>query len=319
MAHNLYQRNGKVSFASAREKAWHGLGQIVQGAMTSSEAIKAAHLDYEVAKASLFIKDLENQLYDVPNKYATVNCETGEVLGIVGNNYQILQNSEAFEFFDSIVGAELAMFETAGALGKGETIFITAKLPTDLIVGNDDVINNYLLLTNSHDGSKAVEVMFTPIRVVCNNTLQASLRSAKKRFKIKHTENYKHKFEEAQEVLNIVHKSSLALQELFNNLANDLWTDEQMKNMVEKFFPATMIDEKPSSKGVNIQNNVLSYYQQGPGQAEFVGTKYGAYNAVTGYFQNVKNYSNQEDKMKSVMFGNAATVSEQVLDYLILN
>ena len=144
MAHNLNynEQTGKHSFFSVKEKAWHNLGQIISDYPTSAEAIKHAGLDYTVEKRNLFTygddtdpeKDDNDVVMewrvDVPNFYATVRTDTEQVLGVVGNDYEIVQNVNAFDFFDSIVGGKDGiLYETAGALGKGERIFITAKLP----------------------------------------------------------------------------------------------------------------------------------------------------------------------------------------------
>lgn len=161
MAHNLNfnEQTGKHSFFSVKEKAWHGLGQIVEGSPTSAEALIFAGLDYTVEKRKLFIYDNENHAADeekeikipeieVPNYLATIRTDTEQVLGVVGKDYEVVQNTEAFSFFDAIVEGEAIQYETAGALGNnGERIFITAKLPDYIKVGSDDLIEKYLFLT----------------------------------------------------------------------------------------------------------------------------------------------------------------------------
>jgi len=152
------------------EKPWHGLGTRLENAATSAEAIKAAGLDWNVTKQPLFLEggmQLERAL-------ATVREDTGAVLGVVGKVYQPLQNKDAFSFFDAVVGIKEAMYHTAGALGKGECVWILAKLPGVVRVVGDDITEKYLLLTNRHDGWGSATVMFTPIRVVC----QSAIRSA---------------------------------------------------------------------------------------------------------------------------------------------
>ncbi|RWY47382.1 DUF945 domain-containing protein [Mucilaginibacter gilvus] len=182
MAHNLNfnQQNNEYSFFSVKEKAWHNLGRIVDRYPTSAEAIQYAGLDYSVEKRPLFTYDTENHYGEtdliipeikVPNYYATVRTDTEDVLGVVGRDYEIVQNVDAFQFFDAIVGGgDGILYETAGALGKGERIFITAKLPDYVRVGKDDLIEQYLFLTTSHNGFGSITAAFTPIRVVCNNS-----------------------------------------------------------------------------------------------------------------------------------------------------
>jgi phage/plasmid-like protein (TIGR03299 family) len=155
---------------------------------TSEEAIRHAGLDYEVVKSPLFTKgsgnrnrkgiEIGSSELEVPNYFANIRTDNNAVLG-VGKDYHIVQNKEAFNFFDAIVGGgEGILYETAGALGNGERIFITAKLPDYIRVGNgDDVTEKYIFLTTSHDGSGSITAAFTPIRIVCQNTLNASLRN----------------------------------------------------------------------------------------------------------------------------------------------
>ena len=155
MAHNLNETNGKVSFAST-QKAWHNLGQIVTEAMTSKQAIELAGLNYFVSKTDA-VADIDGKLISIHDKYVTYRKDTGLPLGIVGARYEVVQNQDAFLFFDSITEAGAAMYETAGALGNGERIFISAKMPDFInIAGTDDNTEVYVLLTSSHDGSGSV-------------------------------------------------------------------------------------------------------------------------------------------------------------------
>lgn len=144
MAHNINfnEQTGKNSFFSTKQPAWHGLGQIVQDYPTSGEAIIAAGLDYTVAKAPLFAKGADPLIsFAVPDQFATMRTDNNAVFGVVGKDYQIVQNTDAFAFFDAIVGGgDGILYETAGALGSGERIFITAKLPDYIRVGKGNTI-----------------------------------------------------------------------------------------------------------------------------------------------------------------------------------
>src|SRR5476651_811071 len=155
---NYNEDTQKHSFMSVKQKAWHGLGTIINDYPTSAEAIKYAGLDYTVEKRNLFTygddtnpETEDNDVVmewrvDVPDQYATVRTDTDEVLGVVGKDYEVVQNVNAFEFFDSLIGGKNGvLYETAGALGKGERIFITAKLPDYIRVGRDDLIEQYLV------------------------------------------------------------------------------------------------------------------------------------------------------------------------------
>jgi hypothetical protein len=160
MAHqiNFNEKTGRHSFMSVKDRAWHNLGQVIDRYPTSSEAIQYAGLDYIVEKRPLFTYDTENHIrntdiiipeIEVPNYFATIRADTEQVLGVVGNDYEIVQNRDAFQFFDAIVGGgEGILYETAGALGNGERIFITAKLPGYIRVGNNDLIEKYLFFND---------------------------------------------------------------------------------------------------------------------------------------------------------------------------
>jgi phage/plasmid-like protein (TIGR03299 family) len=246
MAHNINfnEQTGRHSFFSVKEKAWHGLGQIVEGYPTSAEAIKHAGLNYTVEKRKLFTYDNENQNNDsdidiiipeieVPNFYATLRTDTEQVLGVVGKDYEVVQNRDAFTFFDSIVGGEGIMYETAGALGKGERIFITSKLPNYIKVGKDDLIEKYLFLTTSHDGYGSITAAFTPIRIVCNHTLNAALRNHSNSIKIRHTANAKERLEQAHHLMGISNNLSSELETIFNNWTKVHITDAEVKRLIQ--------------------------------------------------------------------------------------
>lgn len=312
MAHLLNRStNGKWSFAST-EKAWHGLGQIVDKAMTSKEAIELANMDYTVDKRQAYM-EIDGQYIPVPKKNVTYRTDTNEVFGIVGDRYHIVQNTEAFEFFDAIVGENEAVFETAGCLKKGEVVFITAKLPSYIAV-KDDVVDNYLLLSSSHDGSRGIQVMFTPVRVVCNNTLSAAYGNAKYRVNITHTKSAKDQLRKAHEIMGISNLLSNELNDLYNAMAKTRINDNSLEKFIVDSLELDFDEEgKLSTRATNIVSSVREYYEVGPGQQEFVGTVWGAYNAITGYFQNVREYKSNEDKLSQNMFGTLHTRNNQSL------
>jgi len=330
MAHNLNfnEKTGRHSFISVKEKAWHGLGQLVDRHPTSSEAIQFAGLDYIVEKRPLFTYDTENHTGDpesdiiipeieVPNYFATVRADTDQVLGVVGNDYEVVQNREAFTFFDAIVGGgDGVIYETCGALGRGERIFITAKLPGYIRVGNNDLIERYVFLTTSHDGFGSIIAAFTPIRVVCNNTLNAALRNMTNSVKIRHTQSAKERLSQAHQVMGISNTMAASLNTIFNRWANVRISDKEVlklvqqamapsKEVLEKVLNDENIDEY-SSRFNNTVERVCDYAFSNETQQLLTtkGTLFGAYNAITGYFQNVVSYKDDEAKLKSILFGN---------------
>ncbi|CAN5774717.1 DUF932 domain-containing protein [soil metagenome] len=335
MAHNLNynEQTGKHSFFSVKEKAWHGLGQIVQDYPTSKEAIKHAGLGYTVEKRKLFTYDNENNVanedidikipeIEVNNYFATIRTDTEEVLGVVGKDYEVVQNADAFSFFDAIVDGDGMQYETAGALGKGERIFITAKLPGYIKVGNDDLIEQYLFLTTSHDGYGSITAAFTPVRIVCNNTLNAALRNFSNAIKIRHTANAKDRLEQAHKLMGITNNLSTTLESIFNHWAKVRITDPELKKLIQlALVPNKEVlqniqagkDDDLSTCFKNMADTAFEYAMTNESQQleTTKGTLFGAYNAVTGYFQNVRNYKDDEAKIKSLMFGGTGQVRTQ--------
>lgn len=323
MAHNLNfnEQTQQHSFFSVKEKAWHGLGKIIADYPTSSEAIIHAGLNYTVEKRKLFTTDEVNPI-EIPDFFATIRNDNNNVLGVVGKDYEIIQNIDAFSFFDAIVGGDGIQYETAGALGKGERIFITAKLPSYIKVGREDLIEQYLFLTTSHDGYGSITAAFTPVRIVCNNTLNAALRKFSNSIKIRHTANAKDRLEQAHQVMGISNQLAHQLETIFNQWTRVKITDPELQRLIQlALVPNKEVLEKInkgewdelSASFNNICNSVFEYAMTSPTQQQETtkGNLFGAYNAVTGYFQNVRNYKNDEAKLKSLLYGGTAQARTQ--------
>jgi phage/plasmid-like protein (TIGR03299 family) len=337
MAHNLNfnEKTRRYSFFSVQEKAWHGLGQIVNDYPTSSEAIQHAGLDYEVVKSPIFAKGLsiinntntseinDNEL-EVPNYFANIRTDNNTVLGVVGKEYQIVQNREAFSFFDSIVGGtDGILYETAGALGNGERIFITAKLPDYIRVGNgDDVTEKYIFLTTSHDGSGSITAAFTPVRIVCQNTLNASLKNMSNVVRIRHTSGAKQRLENAHKVMGLSNEFSNQLEAIFNDWAKVRVDDNEVKKLMQMALCPNKEtlqhlkngnEDEISTVFKNTVEDAFAYAMTSDSQQMETtkGTLFGAYNAVTGYYQNVRSYKDNEAKLQSIILGGTAQIKSQ--------
>ena len=324
MAHNLENRNGKVSFVAKGEKAWHGLGTYVNEAMTSEEVIKIARLDYPVKKAEITATipaipilsddvDLEQGIslrQPIDNYFATYREDTNDVLGVVRSRYEVIQNKDAFGFFDSIIDKDEACFETAGTLGVGEKIFVTCKLPNDLMIKGEP-INQYLLLMNSHDGSSSLLCGFTNVRVVCQNTLNMALGSLGNKISIPHKLGAKEKLAEASRIMHIHSKYSDEVNMLLNTFADTKLSDEQMKG----FIRMVMQVEKPkvneeggeivSTRLNNLTDAIFDFAVGHHTQQtdSTLGTLYGGINAISGYYTHMKNYSTKEEQFKDIQLG----------------
>ena len=324
MAHGFKDKGKDTTFVSKQELSWHSLGRVVDS-MNSAECMKQAGLDFTVELAPMFAgignsitkeqskikeiaarsgkspNDIYRELAKVPNAFATYRTDTNQVLGTVGNRYEIIQNIEAFDFFDEVIGEGHAQYETAGALGDGQTIFITAKLPENLLVNKED-IDKYLLFTMSHDGTSSIKVMFTPIRVVCNNTLSWALKG-QGAVTIKHTANARNRLDVAHKILGIDKISSQKYAEIFNRFQAVKISDEELEKFVDKTFNFDYEDIKDlSSRSANKREAILEYYEVGAGQEGIQGTLWGAYNMVTGYLQNGKDIVKPENQFKNDFF-----------------
>lgn len=319
MSHQIHfnESTQKHSFFSTIEKPWHNLGQMVSEYPTSAHAIKHAGLDYEVIKTPLYTQNGELGKIAVLDYFSTLRTDTSTVLGVVGKDYQIVQNSKAFSFFDSIVGGNGILYETAGALGKGERIFITAKLPDYIRVGKDDLIEKYLFLTTSHDGSESITAAFTPIRIVCANTLNAALRTQTNTVRIRHTSNAISRLEQAHKVMGITDSLSTQLEDIFNHWSKVRIMDTEVKKLISLVLaPSKEITQNLKNDGAaelsacfsNCIEACYEYAMSNDTQLSKTceGTVFGAYNAVTGYFQNVRNYKDSEAKLKSLLLGGTA-------------
>lgn len=320
--HNFNSETQRYSFVSAIEVPWHKNCQILDHIFTAREAIEFGGLDFTVEKQKL----ITERGLDVPDYFATLREDSNQILGTVGKDYTIVQNRDVFSFFDGIVGAGSAIYETAGCLGKGGMIFITSKLPKQIVIGKDGPIDNYLVLCSSHDGSMAITAFFTPVRVVSQNTLNAAFSNNSNRVYIKHTQNVKERFVEAALVMGMHSEYLDKLEVAFRLLYDKKVSDQEMKAIVTRAFLnkeemktlALTGNVELSTRKTNMVDGVVQYYQMASEIDNIRGTGYGVCNAVAGYFQNVKNFRSDEIKMKSIVLGGlSAQYSQRVFDSLI--
>ena len=216
---------------SVREKPWHGLGTIVMEAPTSADALKLAGLDWNVVQETIYTEFNE----PVDGYKVNIRDSDRKVLGVVTDRYKIIQNHEAFAFTDSLLGSGIR-YETAGSLQEGKRVWILARLPHEYIISGER-ISPYLVFSNTHDGSGSVKVALTPVRVVCNNTLNLALDTASRSWSMMHTGNIKDKIQEAKETLFMAEKYMDSLGMEFENLRRQKVTDTQLKEYIEILLP----------------------------------------------------------------------------------
>lgn len=261
-----------------REVPWHGLGTQVEEAPTSKDALRLAGLDWEVLQNPVFTESG----FEIPNYKANVRSSDKSVLGIVTDRYKVVQNHEAFAFTDSLIDTGEVFYETAGSLRNGKTIWLLARLPEKNILG--DKFDPYLCFTNSHDGTGAVKVCATPVRIVCNNTLNMALSQATRCWSTKHIGDISSKLEEAKYTLKLANKYMEKLDEEADKLANQKISEDEIHKILDEMFPINETKDSDRKKNnVETAKNEIMICYMAPDIAKFIGTKYGFLNAVSDW------------------------------------
>ena len=306
MAHELVIENGKAAMMYVGEAPWHGLGQKLDKPATAAEAIKAARLDWQVAKIPLYVKG-KRRYRQVVATYATVRTDSPvpAPLGIVGQDYEPLQNRDAFTWFDGIVGQGAAIYHTAGVLGIGERVWILAKLPGEIRVNGEDICEKFLLLSNSHDGQSSVQVKFTPIRVVCQNTLTMALSSGRT-VRISHTRSIKERMEAAKENLGIIRDRFGRIEKDFQRFSEVPMTGNRLTVYLGTVFPMPQDeDDKAARKRVEIARQecgCLFDVGRGNDLGGVHGTLWAAYNGVVQFVDYRPRKGDGSQRLESTWF-----------------
>lgn len=295
---------------------WHGLGKKLDNAATSAEAIEAAGLNWKVSKRPL-VTTVQGEFVNVPDKFAVVRDDSKKVLGVVGSVYTALQNKDAFRFFDAIVGEKAAMYHTAGALGEGEKVWILAKLPGHIRTTGDDITEKFLLLSNTHDGTGAVEILFTPIRVVCQNTLNVALSADSNRAKLRHTMSIGMRVNDVRHTLGILNDRFTMFESLSKAMAAKPLTYSGFKDYV-KAAVLPKEGEKLSTRASNIMDDLSRLFERGKGNdmPGVKGTLWAGFNAVTeyvDYFRSTRG-DESENRAKSLLFGSGQSMKQAAWD-----
>ena len=247
------------SIFSVRETPWHGLGVIVEDAPTSEDAIKCAGLDWEVLQKKVYTEDGAR----VNGVYANVRSSDNKPLGVVGDRYKIVQNIDAFKFTDTLLG-EGVTYETAGSLKDGRVIWLLAKLPNKYDILGDKV-EPYIVFTNTHDGSGAVKVAMTPVRVVCNNTLNFALKTAKRTWSARHLGSIENKMNEALETLQFANEYMEAVNNTFEDLYKIKLSDFEVRSIISQVVPVNDdMGKAQKEKQETIKNDILYRFKEAP-------------------------------------------------------
>jgi len=242
MAHNLF--GNRMAFVG--EVPWHALGKQVPPTVSAAQMCRAAGLDWTVHKVpapGARLVNQERQLFDrnLIQRDPSPGESEAVALAMVGSSYEPLQNSDAFTFFEPFIDSKFAQFHTAGALGNGGKVWVLAKLTGQIVIHDDDVVDRFLLLSNSHDGSGAVAVRFTPIRVVCQNTLNFAMQRSSGVISVRHTRHVARNLAKAQaeQMKRIVDKAFAEAGTLFGAMALKTMTAKSTDTFLELLFPRT--------------------------------------------------------------------------------
>ena len=261
-----------------RETPWHGLGTRIQEAPSSSEALIKAGLDWNVVQEPIYTETEEL----IEGYKANVRDSDRKVLGVVTDRYKVIQNQEAFAFTDELLG-EGVRYETAGSLQGGKKVWLLAHMPHEYIISGER-ISPYLLFSNTHDGSGAIKVALTPIRVVCQNTLNLALSQASRSWSMIHTGNIQNKLQEAKDTLFMAEKYMDNLGKEFETLRMQSMTDKQVMEFIETLLPIE--DNATSQQKRNmkrLQEDMKMRYFDAPDLQDVGRNAYRFINAVSDF------------------------------------
>lgn len=296
---------------------WHNLGKRFIEAPSLDEAIVAAGLNWKVTTEPVFAANGQK----APALLIRRDMDQS-ILGVVGTTYKPLQNDKAFEFFRPFIDSKMASIECAGSLRMGKRVFVLAKISSDpLVIKGNDTVEKYILLSNSHDGTLAVRVGFTPIRVVCANTLAMAHNSAaSKLIRVRHSGNVETNLEKIRETMNLANREFEATAEQYRFLASREINSSDLEKYIKLVFATKKqmaetdnVDELNS--GDRVKNKIINLFENGRGQnlPETRRTFFSAYNAVTEYLQ----YERGEDaqvRLDNAWFGQGYNLNKKALE-----
>jgi len=292
------------------ETPWHGLGVKIEKDLTVEEAIKEAGLDWQVGIKPIFTS--EGEL--VEDSKLSFRMDTGRQLGTVGKNYHPLQNTKAFNIIEPLVQSKEITIHTAGSLDEGRKIWVLGKInkePLKIVSESDDIVERYVLLSNSHDGTLAVRLGFTPIRVVCQNTLTFAITSEKSKLvRVRHSSKMEATLEMLRNTMNVANSEFEATAEQFKLLAAK---NVANSNDLDKYIK--LVFNKKDEDEFRAKDNIVELFEHGRGNElkGVTGTYWAAYNAVTEYLSYHKG-RNQDNRLNNLWFGSSVIDNQRALD-----
>ena len=313
MAHEISESNGVAEAMYALQPAWHGLGTTLDHVPDSAEAIRAAHLEWNVEMQPVFTRGG----VEIPDTFATIRTDTSAVLGVVGARYKIVQNREAFDFLDGLLQDGIMRYESAGALRGGRIVWLLARLPSvDTIAEGDDSLR-YVLFSTSHDGSASIHAIPTSVRVVCANTLRIATMGD---IGFRHTGDVQAKLEFARQYLSQFDAKFSLFRDHAQTLATRRYTPEQAKAYIAELFPEVSKDESPRGHTIRerkvkaVRENFVNSRNTLP---SIKGTWWALVNSVTESIDHTGkelDREGRENRMISLTDGNGADFKTRAFD-----
>jgi phage/plasmid-like protein (TIGR03299 family) len=302
-------------FSGRGEVPWHGIGAVLDGVLTSDEAIRVARLEWTVGQFPVFAAN--NWAEAIPGYAANVRSDTKEVLGIVSERYCVAQNKDVFTFADDLIGngRVKCTYETAGSLFNGRRVFMLVNMPKGRIAGDD--YKPYLCISNAHDGSACLQVFLTGIRVVCNNTLTAALHTAKRKISIRHMSSMEQRKDEALRTMGAASKYFHDLEVFASMLAG---TKVNISKVLDKLFPASReMSKRQLNSNKEVKEVIKTIFRQKDDLQNFKGTAWGAYNAIADYRSNAepKRRTSTYADNKMAMFLDGDAVMNQAQEIIL--
>lgn len=266
-----------------RETPWHGLGTRVEEAPDSGAALRLAGLDWKVLQQPIQTEDGRT----IKGFKANIRDRDGRVLGVVTDRYKVVQNEDAFAFTDELLG-EGVSYETAGSLQEGRRTWILAKLPQRYIISGDE-ITPYLVFMNAHDGTGAIKAAMTPVRVVCQNTLNLALATAKRSWAAHHTGDVREKMEDARNALLYASQYMAELGKVIDRLSLQKVSDRQVAEYIDALFPLYENPTPQQKKNLlRMKEEIRTRFYEAPDLKHVGKNAYRFVNAVSDFATHAK-------------------------------
>jgi phage/plasmid-like protein (TIGR03299 family) len=298
MSAEIEVRNGRVAMAYAGEVPWHNTGKKVLPDLTPEQMLDEADLNWTVDKQPLFYPNAEGEMTRVPGRTALVRSDDGKILTVVGDGWEPNQNIDAFNFFTEFVMEGNMEMHTAGSLRDGKMVWALAKVKDSFTLFKKDRVDSYLLFSNPHEYGRSIDIRFTPIRVVCWNTISLALNGkAAVGVRLNHTKKFDG--DVVKSTLGIAHQKMDSYKEAAEALSKARYTKETRSEYINRLFPTSSEDLEKLSRNARIVNAAVDSQ---PGAEYGEGTFWQLFNAVT-YAVDHRLGKTESNRLNSAWYG----------------